>query len=65
MRSMTIIITCMLTEHVPFRMTLTLTVYLLVHRAVVMMVVQPGEKNSADQRMLEYTLWNQYVFGCC
>jgi hypothetical protein len=27
--------------------------------AVVVMVVQPGERNSTDQRWLEYTLWDR------
>ncbi|ELR15612.1 glutathione synthetase [Acanthamoeba castellanii str. Neff] len=28
--------------------------------AVVVMMVQPGEKNSTDQRWLEYTLWDRH-----
>eukprot|EP00127_Corallochytrium_limacisporum_P000834 Clim_evm10s26 gene=Clim_evmTU10s26 len=28
--------------------------------AVVMMIIQPGERNSFDQRWIEYTLWRKY-----
>lgn len=30
---------------------------------VIVMVVQPGESNAIDQRILEYTLWKKLVEG--
>ncbi|ETO29110.1 hypothetical protein RFI_08016 [Reticulomyxa filosa] len=37
----------------------------LVHpdNPIVIMVVQPNEKNTCDQRMIEYALWDQFLYN--